>query len=126
MATRKNSNTARPVAQRSARGRVTQSFKLYQLLSRKGAATSNELAKVIGRPPHQTSVYVAELTRVYGAKIVYDTNTRRYILQNKVDVPPQGVAGLRWKSFQYKPVQHVNLAAPRRGRPPKGENRAQA
>lgn len=106
---------AAKVATHSKRGRVTQSYKLYQLLAKKKAATSADLAKVIGRPTHQTAVYVAELTRVYGAKIVYDTQSRRYVLQNRVEVPPQGVAGLRWKSHQYKPVQHIAIG--RRGRP---------
>ena len=108
---------ARKVSTHSTRGNVTQSYRLYQLLSRKGAANSQELAKAIGRPPHQTSVYIAELTRVYGAKIVYDTNARKYVLQNKVEVPPQGVAGLRWKSQTYVPVKHVNLARRGPGRP---------
>lgn len=114
---------ARKVATQTKRGNTTQSYKLYQLLSRKGAANSQELAKVIGRPPHQTSVYIAELTRVYGAKIAYDTASRRYVLQNKVEVPPQGVAGLRWKSQQYKPVPHINMAKRGPGRP-RAENRA--
>jgi hypothetical protein len=106
------------VSTHSSRGRVTQSFKLYQQLAKKGAASSVELAKAIGRPVHQTSVYVAELTRVYGAKIIYDTASRKYILQNKVEVPPQGVAGLRWQSQAYQPVPHINLAEQRtRGRP---------
>ena len=95
----------------AAGSKVTQSFKLYQQLMKKGAASSAELAKVIGRPIHQTSVYIAELMRVYGAKIIYDTSTRKYILQNRVDVPKRGVAGLKWKSHRYVPVQHVNLSS---------------
>lgn len=116
---------AKKVATHSKRGNVTQSYRLYQLLSRKGAANSQELAKAIGRPPHQTSVYIAELTRVYGAKIVYDTASRNYVLQNKVDVPPQGVAGLRWKSQTYQPVKHVNLAKRGPGRPRQTEVRTE-
>jgi len=91
--------------------RMTQSYRLYRLLARKKAVTTEEIAKAIRRPTTQASGYVAELARVYGARIIYDTRSHRYVLRNRVRVPIKGVQGLRWKSasHKYQSIPHLKL-----------------
>lgn len=96
--------------------KMTQSYKLYRKLrgSKNGASTV-ELSKVIGRPPEQTPGYVLELVRVFGAKIVYDTQTKRYVLQNDPKVPANGVTGKRLgHSDKRATIEHIALRHPNR------------
>lgn len=99
-----------------ANGKMTQSFKLYRKLrAAKGGASTVELSKVIGRPPAQTPGYVLELVRVFGAKIVYNTETKKYVLQNDPKVPQSGVTGKRLgHSLQRATIEHVALRHPNR------------
>jgi hypothetical protein len=91
--------------------KMTQSFKLYRKLkaARNGASTV-ELSKVIGRPPAQTPSYILELVRVYGAKIAYNKETKRYSLLNDPKVPASGATGRRLgHSLNRATIQHVAL-----------------
>lgn len=98
--------------------KMTQSYKLYRKLrgSRNGASTV-ELSKVIGRPAAQTPSYILELVRVFGAKIVYDKTTKRYMLQNDPKVPASGVTGKRLGNPPMRAtIEHIALRTPTRGR----------
>jgi len=86
-------NTAK-VRARTASGRVTQSYRLYKLFSKKNrSATREQIANALKLKPNYVGSYLAEFKRVYGAKVEYDSNKERYVLKNKPFVPPDGLAG---------------------------------
>ena len=73
----------------------TQSFKLFKLLKGGRTVTLSQMAKSLKVDPSAVGSYVAELARVYGAKIEHTPRSREWRMTNSITVPPRGSAGRR-------------------------------
>jgi hypothetical protein len=80
----------------------TQSFKLFKLFKGGRIVTLSQMAKSLKVDPGSVGSYVAELVRVYGAKIDHAPRTQEWRLTNTITVPPGGSAGRRAQSVQTK------------------------
>ena len=68
----------------------TQSAKLAELLSGGNTVTTAQMAKRLKISQGMVGSYVAELVRVYGAKIEHKARSKDYRLIGSVDVSPAG------------------------------------
>lgn len=73
----------------------TQSFKLFKLLKGGRTVTLSQMAKSLKVNPSAVGSYVAELVRVYGAKIEHAPRSKEWRMTNSITVPPRGSAGQR-------------------------------
>ncbi len=71
-------------------GKRTQSPRIVELMPLRKIVTRAELAKALGVKKDMVSSYIAELVRVYGAKIQHEPRSKEYRLVGKVDVSPAG------------------------------------
>lgn len=70
--------------------KVTQSYKLYALLSKR-ARTRNQIAQALKVNPVSVGGYIFDLNRLYGVRVRYDRDAKTYALKNRVKIPRAGV-----------------------------------
>lgn len=68
----------------------TQSARLAEAMENGKPVPRADLARKLGVAQDMVASYVAELVRVYGAKVEYNKETKEFRLLNKVDVSPAG------------------------------------
>jgi predicted HTH transcriptional regulator len=66
----------------------TQSQRIVELMTLKKLVTRAQLAKKLGVKQNLVASYIAELVRVYGAKIEHQARSKEYRLLKPVEVSP--------------------------------------